>query len=59
LFHLEGVTPEAKAHGPKLAKAAKQRSVVKSLASGRRALNSGKGKIDVVAVGCPHASPDD
>ena len=59
LFHLEGVTPEAKAHGSKLAKAAKQRCVIQSLATGRRALNSGKGRIDVVAVGCPHASPDD
>ncbi|MCX5793986.1 MAG: aconitase X catalytic domain-containing protein [Elusimicrobia bacterium] len=59
LYHLDCVTPEAAAQGSKLAKAAKQKSVVDSLDEGRRALNCGKGKLDVVAVGCPHASPED
>ncbi|MBI5243858.1 MAG: aconitase X catalytic domain-containing protein [Elusimicrobia bacterium] len=59
LFHLDGVTPEALAHGRKLAAAAKRNSVITSLAEGRRALNCGKGRIDLVAVGCPHASPED
>ena len=59
LYHLEGVTPEAVAHGARLAKAAKHKSVIMSLDEGRRALNRGKGRLDVVAVGCPHASPDD
>jgi predicted aconitase len=59
LYHLECITPEAVAQGSKLAKAAKQKDVIKSLDEGRQALNRGKGKLDVVAVGCPHASPED
>lgn len=59
LYHLECVTPEAAAQGSRLAKAAKQKSVVRSLDEGHNALNCGKGKLDVVAVGCPHASPED
>ena len=59
LYHLDCVTPEAAAQGSKLAKAAKSRSVVKSLDEGRLALNRGEGKLDLVAVGCPHASPED
>jgi len=59
LYHLEGVTPEAMDHGARLAKAAKQKSVIRSLDEGRLALNRGKGKLEVVAVGCPHASPED
>jgi predicted aconitase len=53
LFHLEGVTPEARGS------AVGETSVVESLGEGRRALNRGRGPIDAVAVGCPHASPED
>ena len=59
LYHLEGVTPEAVAHRAKLVTAAKQKSVIKSLAASRKALDCGKGDLDVVAVGCPHASFED
>ena len=59
LFHLDRVTPEAVAHGSRLAAAARRKSVVRSLDEGFRALYSGKGRLDLVAVGCPHASPDD
>ena len=59
LYHLDCVTPEAAAQGSKLAKAAKARSVIRSLDEGRLALNRGEGKLDLVAVGCPHASPED
>lgn len=59
LYHLEGVTPEAIEDGLRLARAAKEKSVIKDLRAGRQALNKAKEKIDVVAVGCPHASPDD
>ncbi|MBI5240727.1 MAG: aconitase X catalytic domain-containing protein [Elusimicrobia bacterium] len=59
LYHLACVTPEAAAQGSKLAKAAGQKSVIRSLDEGRAALNRGSGRLDLVAVGCPHASPED
>ena len=59
LFHLEGVTPEAIADGTRLSAAAKARSAIDSLAPAKKALFSGKGPIDCVVVGCPHASAED
>ncbi|MEE8425092.1 MAG: aconitase X catalytic domain-containing protein [Elusimicrobiota bacterium] len=59
LFHIDGVTPEAKQSGPELLKAAKREMVIDSLEDGLKSLHRGGGKIDVVAVGCPHASLDD
>jgi hypothetical protein len=59
LYHLDCVTPEAAAGGSKLSRTAKARSVIKSLDEGRLALDRGKGRLDLVAVGCPHASPED
>jgi hypothetical protein len=59
LFHLEGVTPEAAASGPELMAAAARRVKVESLEQARRELFSAKGRPDVVAFGCPHASLDE
>lgn len=59
LFHIDGVTPEAKRSGQELLKAAKRETVIDSLDEGRQSLHRGGGKIDVVAVGCPHASLED
>jgi predicted aconitase len=59
LYHLDSVTPEAVALGSRMAKGVKQKNLIKDLASAHEALNKGKGKLDVVAVGCPHASPEE
>ncbi|MBI4676214.1 MAG: aconitase X catalytic domain-containing protein [Elusimicrobia bacterium] len=56
LYHLEGVTPEAVSSGPELKSAAGRRVTVDSLEEGRRKLFSAKGRPNVVAFGCPHAS---
>ncbi|MBI5210221.1 MAG: aconitase X catalytic domain-containing protein [Elusimicrobia bacterium] len=59
LFHLEGVTPEAVDAGMILMAAAGRHVPVESLEVGRRALFSAKGRPNVVALGCPHASLDE
>ncbi|MFH2203472.1 MAG: aconitase X catalytic domain-containing protein [Elusimicrobiota bacterium] len=59
LYHLEGVTPEAAAAGAGFADAAPERTEIVSLAEGYRNLNAKQGAIDVVALGCPHASPEE
>ncbi|MBI5882321.1 MAG: aconitase X catalytic domain-containing protein [Elusimicrobia bacterium] len=59
LFHLEGVTPEAAASGPELRAAASRKVRVESLEQARRQLFSSKGRPDVLAFGCPHASLDE
>ena len=56
LYHIEHITPEAKALGQKLLSKAKKRSEIRSLDEGYERLRTGKGKIDLVALGCPHAS---
>lgn len=55
LYHVRGVTPEAR-QGDVLADDA-QRLVVDDLADGYQALNRGTCRVDLVSVGCPHASP--
>ncbi|OGR60558.1 MAG: hypothetical protein A2X36_10060 [Elusimicrobia bacterium GWA2_69_24] len=59
LYHLDRVTPEAVACGRALASRLAKRSVVAGLQDGHRALGTGRGAADLVAIGCPHASPDD
>lgn len=54
LYHVEGVTPEAKA-GEVLAPNA-QRLVVDSLAPAYDQLNGPTEDVDLVSLGCPHAS---
>jgi predicted aconitase len=54
LYHVEGVTPEARA-GDVIAPGA-QSLVVDDLAPGYTALNGPSEEIDLVSIGCPHAS---
>jgi len=54
LYHVEGVTPEARAGGVVAAEA--EAVVVDSLDEGYTALNSPVDQIDLVSIGCPHAS---
>lgn len=54
LYHVEGITPEARA-GDVVAPDA-EKIAVESLAEGYEALNSAVKEIDLVWIGCPHAS---
>ncbi|MFB0534829.1 MAG: aconitase X [Anaerolineae bacterium] len=54
LYHVEGITPEARAGDVVTAEA--ETVVVESLAEGYAALNSPIDEIDLVSIGCPHAS---
>ena len=54
LYHVEGVTPEARAGDVVTAEA--QTVVIDSLAEGYAALNAPIDEIDLVSIGCPHAS---
>ena len=55
LYHIEGVTPEARQAAVLSADA--KRIVIRDLAPAYTALNSKVVKIDLVSIGCPHASP--
>ncbi len=58
LYHVEGVTPEARAED--MLGADVQRVVIDSLAAGYVALNTTPlDGIDLVSIGCPHASADE
>jgi hypothetical protein len=54
LYHVEGVTPEARTGDIVVAEA--ETVVIDSLGEGYEALNSPIYKIDLVSIGCPHAS---
>jgi len=54
LYHVEGVTPEARAGDVVAAEA--ETVVMDSLEEGYAALNSPLDRIDLVSIGCPHAS---
>lgn len=54
LYHVEGVTPEAQAGG--VVAAGAETVVIDSLDEGYAALNSPIDEIDLVSIGCPHAS---
>jgi predicted aconitase len=54
LFHIDGVTPEAKQRN--MINDAAQVVKIDSLKEGYDALNSNTSEIDFVSIGCPHAS---
>ena len=58
LFHVAGYTPEAADFGETLLKPAARRVVVDSLDPGYKVMDADPGlrQIDLVTVGCPHAS---
>jgi len=59
LYHLEGVTPEAKDHGADLVRGLTQETAIESLREGYAALGTGRGPVELVTMGCPHASLED
>ncbi len=54
LYHIKGITPEAK--GKDIIRKNSEKIKIENLDEGYKALNSGAKKIDLVAIGCPHAS---
>jgi len=56
MFHLEGITPEAGQHASPADGVAIGRALLEQT---RAALEGGDGTIDLVALGCPHASIDE
>jgi hypothetical protein len=60
LYHVEGMTPEAADGRWRMAKGRRQDVVVESLDEGYAALNQAEANsIDLVWIGCPHASLDE
>jgi len=54
LYHIDGLTPEARAGGALASKA--ESIIVDDLSPGYEGLNSSVRRIDLVSIGCPHAS---
>jgi len=57
LYHVEGVTPEARAG--KMLKDTHTTVTIDSLAEGYKAMNCDSDEIDFVGIGCPHASKEE
>ncbi len=55
LYHIEGITPEARQRSDLIAPGA-TRAVVEGLRASYAALNTGGAGLDLVSIGCPHAS---
>lgn len=55
LYHIAGVTPEARRRRDLVAAEAEQ-VTIDDLAPGYAALNGAGGQVDIVSIGCPHAS---
>jgi predicted aconitase len=55
LYHVDGITPEARQANMLTPRA--QRIVIDDLEPGYRALNAHCQHVDLVGIGCPHASP--
>lgn len=53
LYHIKGITPEAKKG---IIHKNSEEIIIENLKEGYKALNSNARKIDLVAIGCPHAS---
>jgi len=56
LYHIEGVTPEAKAYSRRIVKPDAPEIKITSLQPAIDALHRQSGQIDLVTLGCPHAS---
>ncbi|MGQ9683251.1 MAG: aconitase X [Anaerolineae bacterium] len=54
LYHIEGVTPEARRGGVRCIEGAEQ-ATIEDLRPAYEALNAGDDTVDLVSVGCPHA----
>jgi len=58
LYHVAGYTPEAREFGERLIRPDAQRLIVQNLDEGYRAMDAHPDlqRVDLVAIGCPHAS---
>lgn len=56
LYHIEGVTPEAREQGAAIVAPGARRLRIDDLGPGYAALNTGGREVDIVSIGCPHAS---
>ncbi len=57
LYHIDGITPEARMQNMLASNA--RRIIIDDLAAGYAALNSAVEQVDLVSIGCPHASVDE
>ncbi|MBN1937542.1 MAG: aconitase X catalytic domain-containing protein [Anaerolineae bacterium] len=57
LYHIDGITLEAQ--GGKTLAVNAQQIIIDDLAAGYAALNSGVEQVDLVSIGCPHASVEE
>ncbi len=56
LYHIEGVTPEARAWGRGIVASGAPCARIDDLAPAYAALSTGGPAVDIVSIGCPHAS---
>lgn len=56
LFHIAGVTPEARGWGESIVAPGAARVAVEDLAPAYRELSTADAQVDIVSIGCPHAS---
>lgn len=56
LFHIAGVTPEARAWGEAIVAPGAARAEVEDLAPAYKELSTAGEQVDIVSIGCPHAS---
>ncbi|HOQ99299.1 MAG TPA: aconitase X catalytic domain-containing protein [Anaerolineae bacterium] len=56
LYHIAGVTPEARVQGEALVAPGATHCTIADLAPGYAALNTAGAEVDIVSIGCPHAS---
>jgi predicted aconitase len=59
LYHIEGFTPEANAYVERIVKPGANAIEISSLDEAKTALNHEGDQIDLVTLGCPHASLDE
>jgi len=57
LFHIDGITPEAKMKN--MISGTAEKITIESLEDGYNSLNSSVNEIDFVSIGCPHASVEE
>ncbi|MFZ5515169.1 MAG: aconitase X [Candidatus Zhuqueibacterota bacterium] len=59
LFHIENETPEARSYGERIIRETAQDISIHSLDEARNALSREGNELDLVTLGCPHASLDE
>ena len=59
LYHIEGFTPEADAYGERIVRADADEITIDNLEAAKQSLGTAGDQIDLVTLGCPHASLDE